>query len=123
MMKKTDIILIVIILAISGLLYFAFFQNPAEESRINIFVDGELVRSESMSDIETPIVIESSHGSNIIKIDSGTVEVTWSDCSSQVCVRTGRISKPGEVIVCLPHHLMVAIAGDQQSEGVDAIAY
>ena len=123
-MKKTDIILIVIILALSVSLYFILFTEPAEEARVNIYVDGELVRSEGLAGNISPIVIESSYGCNFIKIDSGAAEVTWSDCSSRVCVRTGKISRPGEVIVCLPHRLLITIVGSRGAdgpEGVDAI--
>jgi len=123
-MKKTDIVLIVIILALSFSLYFILYRGPAEETRVNIYVDGELVRSEGLAETMSPIVVESSYGCNIIEIDSGAAEVTWSDCSSQVCVRTGKISRPGEVIVCLPHRLLITIVGNRGAdgaEGVDAI--
>ena len=123
-MKKTDIVLIIVILALSISLYFILYRGPAEETRVNIYVDGELVRSEGLAETMSPIVVESSYGCNIIEIDSNAAEVTWSDCSSQVCVRTGKISRPGEVIVCLPHRLLITITGSRGAdgeEGVDAI--
>jgi len=125
-MKKTDIVLIVIILALSVSLYFILNRGPAEESHVNIFVNGEPVRSEGLAETIDPILIESPYGSNIIKIDSGSVQVAWSDCSSQVCVRTGKISRPVEVIVCLPHRLLIAITGNRDAkgqEGVDAVTW
>ena len=121
-MKKADIILISAIIALSGLLYLLLHRAPEEKLRVNIYIDGELVQSESISEIESPITIENAYGCNIIEIVTGTAEVTWSDCASQVCVRTGKISRPGEVIACLPHHLLVAIEGDRRTEDIDAIA-
>jgi len=121
-MKKTDLFLIAAVVALSGLLYFLLYQKPVEGTSVSIFIDGELVRWERISDIESPIVIENEYGSNIIEIGSDTVAVTWADCVSQVCVRTGSISRPGEVIACLPHHLLITIEGRRQSEDIDAIA-
>jgi len=120
-MKKTDIILIIAVITLSVFLSIVLRKDLTEDLRVNILVDGELVRSESMSGTETKIIIENHYGCNIIEIGTDTVSVTWSDCASQECVHTGKISKPGEVIVCLPHRLLVSIEGLSQSEVIDAI--
>jgi len=123
MMKKTDLILIAAVLAVSAILYAVFYESPSNGSRVRIYVDGELVRTEAMTDTGSQVVIDNAHGSNIIEIGPGSVEVIWSDCASQVCVRTGKISRPGEVIVCLPHHLLITIEGVRNPEDIDAIAW
>jgi len=120
-MKKSDIILIIIIISLSVLLSIVLRRDFTNDTRVNIFVDGELVRSELISDAEPQIIIDSQYGRNIIDVESGTVTVTWSDCASQVCVHSGKISRPGETIVCLPHRLLVSIEGLHKSEDIDAI--
>jgi len=122
-MKKADCIIIAVVVALSALLYFVFYQNPTDEMRVSISIDGETVRSDRITDIESQIVIENSYGRNIIEIKDGAVEVIWSNCVSQVCVRTGKISRPGEVIVCLPHHLLIAVEDGRQPEDIDAVAW
>ena len=34
------------------------------------------------------------------------------DCPDKVCVKTGKIKKPGQTIVCLPHRTVIEITGD-----------
>ena len=122
-MKKADLILIAAVLVISAILYAFFYQSPSNDTRVIIYVDGEPVKSEKIPEIVDQVTFENSFGCNIIEIGAGTVEVIWSDCASQVCVRTGKISRPGEVIVCLPHHLLITIVGERNPEDIDAIAW
>jgi hypothetical protein len=49
----------------------------------------------------------------------------YSDCKNQVCVNTGKISKAGETIVCLPNYVIVEIVsskeGGEDDEAIDAV--
>lgn len=65
---------------------------------------------------ETELVVEDETGFNKIKVKDGAVAVTEADCPDKVCVRTGYISKTGEVIACLPHELTVTISGADAKE-------
>lgn len=48
-------------------------------------------------------------GTNIIVIKDGVVYMGDATCKNQVCVNTGKISKKGESIVCLPNKVIVEI--------------
>ena len=121
-MKKSDFILILAVLAVAASAYFAFRQQSAQAMRVVVFADGELLTSESLTGGKNPIVVENSYGRNVIEIHSDGVEVVWADCASQACVRTGKISRPGEVIACLPHRLLIILEGAPNSEDVDVVA-
>ena len=63
---------------------------------------------------------------NVFVIQSGEVWMESADCGDETCVRTGRISRVGESIVCLPHRLTLCIlpAGEEDSDrpgGLDAV--
>ena len=47
-------------------------------------------------------------------------EMTHADCPTQDCVRTGRVTRPGQSIVCLPARVSVTLAGSAE-DGVDAV--
>ena len=48
--------------------------------------------------------------------------MTEADCPDKICVNTGKISKIGETIVCLPHRVVVEIQGEvSQSDSDDSI--
>lgn len=56
------------------------------------------------------ILITNSKGEeNLLTIEGGEVSMSYSDCKNQVCVNTGKISEEGELIVCLPHKVVVSI--------------
>ena len=48
---------------------------------------------------------------NVLEIAGGQAAVREANCGDHTCVRTGAISREGEVIVCLPHHLTVRVEG------------
>ena len=125
-MKKADWILIVTVIVLAALLWLIFYRAPAPAMRAEITVDGVLIRSEPMAADRVTIVVENEYGRNDVVVNRDTVEVVWADCASQVCVRTGKISRPGEKIVCLPHRLVVTIKkgdGEEDALGeVDAVA-
>lgn len=50
---------------------------------------------------------------NVLQISHGTAAVVEANCGDFTCVRTGEISREGESIVCLPHHLMIRIEGGE----------
>ena len=44
---------------------------------------------------------------NVVIVKDRAVMVREADCANQVCVKTGWIHNPGEVIACLPHKLII----------------
>jgi hypothetical protein len=60
-------------------------------------------------------------GETVVVIEDGTVRVTSSPCPEKICVKTGRISKPGQWIACLPNRVFISIRG-RRSEQPDAIS-
>jgi len=56
-----------------------------------------------------------------IEIKNGRVRVAESSCPAQICVSRGWISRPGQVICCVPNSLLVRITG--RKSGPDAVSY
>jgi hypothetical protein len=50
-----------------------------------------------------------------------SAQVTVSDCPTQDCVHTGRISRAGQSIVCLPAQVAVQLVGAATPDGPDVI--
>ena len=61
---------------------------------------------------EETFTLESDSGKNIIEVKNGAVSVIAADCPDKVCVRRGAIKNLGEVIACVPHKVLIEIAGD-----------
>ena len=60
---------------------------------------------------ETQTVAIHAHSPLAIQVDSGGVCVTRSDCPGQDCVHTGRITRSGQSIVCLPEQVVIQLTG------------
>lgn len=54
-------------------------------------------------------------GYNLVRVEDGKIMVAEADCPDKICVYTGAINRPDELIACLPHGLLIYIeeAGEQ----------
>ena len=64
-------------------------------------------------DGDAAYTVTTAEGENRVSIAHGTVDVTWADCSNQVCVDHDPISAVGDQIVCLPHGMVLEIVADE----------
>ena len=51
-------------------------------------------------------------GHNIIVLAGKTARVESADCHDQVCVRTGTLTRAGQVAVCLTNRVVLKIVGE-----------
>ena len=103
-MKKGDFLIIaslVVAFALSIVLLFSFSKQG---NRVIIKQDDKIVYEES---IDKDTIFDT--GTNTVIIKDGEVFVQKADCKNQVCVKSGKISKKGESIVCLPNKVIVEI--------------
>ena len=61
----------------------------------------------------------SENAVSIVEFKDGKVRIKEAQCPDKVCVKTGWISKPGEVIVCLPYKIVIKISGERQDVDVE----
>jgi len=71
------------------------FQN-------NIFYQGSLF-------INKHLEVKGQIGTTIIEIENAKVWVSHSDCPHQICVKTGKIDRAGDIIVCIPNKVVVRV--------------
>lgn len=128
--KKGDIFLLAIFVAAALLIAFSpFLQNRGSSGKhsqplvLKIRISGELYGTYDLNKNQS-IQIQNQYGSNTLSIQSGTVSMTESDCRNQICVQTGPIEAPGQMIVCLPHELIAEItaSSDSVAPSYDAIS-
>lgn len=121
--NKHDIILIIstVVLAIILIVFVNIFLFKGVATGINIEYDGKLYESYSFSQLpkEKTLEINTEIGYNIISIYNNKVEVTDSSCNDKVCNHK-QISKPNEVIVCLPNKLVITLTGESE---IDSLSY
>lgn len=73
--------------------------------------DGDKEVHEFPLNQDAEYTINTSYGSNTIKIEDGTVRMVDADCPNRSCMNQSALAKPGAQIVCLPHKLWVEVVG------------
>lgn len=121
-MTKTDkmIFWITLLAACVMLMFSNVFLSLGQNQEIVIELDGKTYAQYSQASLEKAQVldIQTEYGYNKIEISPDGVRILESDCSDTQCM--GEIRKAGEMLICLPHRLIVRIQG---SKGADGIAY
>jgi len=126
MFKKWDIILIVLLICLSfipELIFGVMMGKNYTGTYAEITLDGNPYKKIFLSEHKgsDTIDIKTNYGSNIIEIKDDSIRITESDCRDKICIKSGFISKPGELLVCLPHKLMVEIKSNDDKENIDVI--
>lgn len=125
MMRRGDKMLIIIIAAVVVLGYgfkVIYDKNYKNAGRIaTIEIDGEVYGEYDLEkvgnkDIELELPGDAH---SLVEFKDGMVRVREANCPDQVCVRTGWISKPGEIIVCLPYRIIIKISGEKQDVDIN----
>lgn len=125
-MKKFDklIIAFFICLAIVLGIFFKLNRNSDNTAKwIEIYVKGNLYKKVMINkSTKEKITIKTDLGENTVLIENGGVRILESNCSNQICVKDGFKDKPGDVLVCLPHKVVIQIKGENKSD-IDGVSY
>ena len=98
------------------------FAVKKDGSYAVIKVDGKVIKTLDLNSGETTIEVNGYQGGvNKVVINDGKVSMTEADCPDELCVKTGKISRVGETIVCLPHRVVVEIKGSPDDDSIDSV--
>ena len=118
-MKKLNILIITAILVISaGLwalnsLYLKSSIQVDADTYAIVSVNSDHYMSIPLTAEEDIIEIKTIYGSNTLSKHDNGVEMIDSTCPDKICHTFGFISKPGQVIVCMPNRLIVHIDDEE----------
>lgn len=115
-MKKGDFLVIVAVVLVITAGFLAMLPTRNSQGGVvTVIVSGEKTAEYPIdTDFETEITTE--HGKNTLVIKDGYADITAADCFGNDCVHQKKISKNGEMIVCLPHKLVVEITSFEEGE-------
>lgn len=117
MLKKADIILAVILIALGFVPLIAFAGSGG--GTVTVTHNGKTVYSGSLNEDKTIEVDGRYH--NTIRISGGSVSFVKSDCPNRDCVDAG--SHTSGVIACAPNGVIVTVSGAKTGgSGVDTLA-
>lgn len=115
--------LLLLVLISFGVSHLVQRQMAGGDLRLEIYTNGQLYRTISLMEAgaEEIKVINADGHYNVVEIEKGRARIKEADCPNQMCVRTGWISQPGHVAVCVPNKFNIVVKG--KSNKVDTISY
>lgn len=124
--KKMDIVIIVLLLIISFTPHLIFFKTSQKGSKNNyaiIKVDGKIHKKIDLSKVKKSekVNLNLPNGKNTLLIKNNSIQMDSANCNDALCVKQGNISKVGQTIICLPHKLIIEIKGDELDSKDDLI--
>ncbi|MCB2296939.1 NusG domain II-containing protein [Clostridium tagluense] len=125
-MKKGDkivgIVLLFIVVIAVGVVSIYKTSIKGSENIAVIKREGKVIKTIDLSKIVKPqdFTFKTTNGHfNTISVKHNSISIKDADCPHKECVKSGWISKPGEMIVCLPFKLIINING-QSNNSIDA---
>lgn len=115
--KAGDLIILCVTLLLAAASFLLFRQTRPTAVAVAVVVsDGETVGSIRLPAENARIDLPDKDV--LVCAEGNEVWVAHSDCPDQICVRGGKIDKPGQSLVCLPNRVVVKITGAAQLDAV-----
>ena len=106
---RKDLILIAAILVIGFSILFIRHGNNVENNN-NIFAEITSSHGTHIVYLHDDTVFELPHMPHVtFEVREGQIAFVKSDCPDQICVRTGFLSRPGQMAACLPNSLILVM--------------
>lgn len=119
--KKGDFLIFGLIAAVIISSAIGFYKAPLSAHTVKIYVDSQEYATYVISEgFEKNVTVKTDYGYNLISVQSGQIQITESDCPGHDCIHMGSISQAGDMLVCLPHKLLITLEG---GDSVDAVSY
>lgn len=122
--RKGDIIVIVLIIcSIAGIFLFTNRKITTGSKYIRVSVDGKEIQKIHIDEklMGKTIKIDTDHGYNLLELTDDGIKIIESDCPDKICMHMGEISSINDIIVCLPHKLVIEIKSDNENSELDAV--
>jgi hypothetical protein len=120
-LKKLDYVVIIILILFTIVSFFAtllIYNKKYDEKYVEIQINGKFYKKIPLDNHEEIINITTTDGTNSIEISKGKVHILDADCRDKICIKDGYKSNVGEMLVCLPHKVVIQIKG-QNKQAVD----
>ncbi len=118
--KPMDALVVIIVVAFAVMTAaFVYGKNRGETLTATVKHRGQVAAQVALSTLteEKKITIDGQYHLTVTLTRDG-VSVTESDCPGQDCVHTGRITRAGQSIVCLPEQVVVTLEGKTSAPDV-----
>jgi hypothetical protein len=117
-LKAGDYVVFVVVVGIILALFSRSFSFSGAEAYIQ--VTGPDFIGEFDLGQDRVVTVKGPLGMTRVIIEDGKARVEDSPCRDKICIRMGKVSRPGDEAVCLPNRVIVQMKGERGS--VDAVS-
>lgn len=76
--------------------------------QVKVLVENKVVWQQPLT-ANAEYLVQTKYGQNTVVVQNGSCFVKNADCRDAICQKSGKISRRGQSIVCLPHRLVVEV--------------
>lgn len=103
-----------LVLLLATLLVYLSFVNlwqAGPAAKVQISVADKVYATYSLNQ-QREVHVRGPLGEAVVQIAKGRARFAKSPCTSQYCVHQGWLSKAGQVAICIPNQISLALVGD-----------
>lgn len=104
-----------------GIFAFTTYGKKEGDGSVVVTVEGKEYGIYDLKVDQEVKIINSKKDWNLLEIKNGKARVYDASCKNHICVKSKKIDKDGESIVCLPNKVIVKVVAKKDSE-LDAIS-
>lgn len=119
--RRHDIILGLLLLIIAATLFAVDVTGVSGSSRnktVIVSIDGKKEAEYPLKEDGVYLLKGSHLGTNKLVIKDGKAYIEEASCPDKQCMKQGKISKPGEMLVCLPNRVVIKIVDANEEEPI-----
>lgn len=123
--KKTDIIIIAVIIAAAVIISVAYKSVFAgKRAKAEIYYYSKLVETVELTEGQERTFSIEENKNVVFHLDKeGNIRFIQSDCPDKVCIHAGKLHIPGQSAACLPNGIVVKIvpSGERGADDPDIV--
>ena len=93
-------------------------SNDDGNKTVVVSIDGKKEAEYPLNKDETYLIYGSHLGTNKLVIKDGEAYIEEASCPDKQCMKQGKISKAGEMLVCLPNRVVIKIVDANEEEPI-----
>ena len=93
-------------------------SNDDGNKTVVVSIDGKKEAEYPLNKDGTYLIYGSHPGTNKLVIKDGEAYIEEASCPDKQCIKQGKISKAGEMLVCLPNRVVIKIVDANEEEPV-----
>ena len=102
-----------IILIIICCIWFGFASKHSGHKQAEIYLNGEIVKTVSLSETEGE---EVTAGNCELLIEKDGVSFIHSDCRDKLCIKRGKLKRKGDTMACVPEKVVAVIKSENKDD-------